>query len=426
MIRSSMLFAAAFTILIFQPGYAQSKSAVQFYDTTGTSKTGKIGWSGDATSGHLFLQTLADGEVLKTKPGGIEVTGTLSATSIAGDGSGLTNLPSQQITVGSVNGLQDSLNRKATTTDLLNMQTQVGARADTTWVKNRMIIKADTSWVNGKLSIKADTTWVNTKIANIGTAQIPDGAVTTAKIADTAVTGAKIRDRAVTDAKIDSVSWAKVKGKPATYPAESHSHAQSQVDGLTDSLTAHRTLINGKANASHTHAQSQVTGLPDSLTAHRNLIAAKANSADVYTKSQVDGIIGGDSAMYQREATTALRVSNTTPTSYKSLTITAPSDGYVIVSATASMSPWGLTNFCVIVGAISQNSTSSEIYNHALSWIAGNQEARIFAMTRMFQVSAGDNTFYLKFWKANDGVNTYEDGQIDSINLTAIFVKTVL
>jgi hypothetical protein len=259
MIRNSLYFAVALMIFISNQGFTQSKSAVQFYDSTGASKTGKIGWSGDATNGHFFLQTPADGEMLKSKTGGVEVSGTMSATRFTGDGSGLTNLPSPTVTVGSVTGLQDSLSRKS------------------------------------------DTNWVKTKIANIGTAQIPDGAVTTAKIAD----------KAVTDTKIDSVSWSKLKGIPALFRSHSDSIAWvpgtegqvwkmgtggkpvwgsdlqgaggattiSGISGLSDSLTAHRTLINGKANTSHTHTINNVNGVTDSLTAHRNLINTKANIA---------------------------------------------------------------------------------------------------------------------------------------------------
>jgi hypothetical protein len=234
MIRNNLYFAIALMMFLFHQGFAQSKSAVQFYDSTGASKTGKIGWSGDAANGHFFLQTPADGEILKSKSGGVEVSGAMSATRFTGDGSGLTNLPSPAVTVGSVTGLQDSLNRKT-----------------------------DTNWVKARIAPKADTSWVSTKIANIGTAQIPDGAVTTAKIAD----------KAVIDAKIDSVSWAKVKNKPATYASAGHGH-------IIDSVTGLQTALNGKANASTvTTLQGQVNSHSDSLTAHRNLINTKANTA---------------------------------------------------------------------------------------------------------------------------------------------------
>ena len=63
----------------------------------------------------------------------------------------------------------------------------------------------------------------------------------------------------------------------ATKANVSHTHAQSEVTGLTDALAAKastKALTEGlatKADASHTHAQSEVTGLTDALA----LLAAK-------------------------------------------------------------------------------------------------------------------------------------------------------
>lgn len=63
----------------------------------------------------------------------------------------------------------------------------------------------------------------------------------------------------------------------ATKANVSHTHAQSEVTGLTDALAAKASttaLTEGlakKADASHTHAQSEVTGLTDALA----LLAAK-------------------------------------------------------------------------------------------------------------------------------------------------------
>jgi hypothetical protein len=260
MLTREKLFAGAMLLACIAFGsFAQSKSAVQFYDTTGATKTGKVGWTGDVSGGHMFIQTPNEGEIIKTKAGGVDINGTVSAMRFIGDGSGLSNLPAPTSTpFGSVTGLQDSLNKKANSSDASTLQSQISIKADTTWVNGKLGTKAntsdlttlqgqisvkvdstvvntklgakantsditalqttisskgDTTWVKGKIGIKADTTWVKTQITASGAGQITDGSVTTAKIAD----------KAVTDAKIDSVSFGKIKGIPA-YSLATHTH----------------------------------------------------------------------------------------------------------------------------------------------------------------------------------------------------------
>ncbi|MDD5675062.1 MAG: tail fiber domain-containing protein [Chitinivibrionales bacterium] len=133
-----LLSAALLVSSLASLAFAQSKSAIQFYDTLGTAKTGKVGWTGDATTGHFFVQTPNEGEVIKSQAGGVAINGTVNATKFVGDGSTLTNLPVQSVTVGSVGGLQDSLNKKAFSTEVAVLQGQVGAKADTTWVKTKI------------------------------------------------------------------------------------------------------------------------------------------------------------------------------------------------------------------------------------------------------------------------------------------------
>jgi hypothetical protein len=79
----------------------------------------------------------------------------------------------------------------------------------------------------------------------------------------------------------------KLDGQHAAYFAEaSHSHAQSDIAGLADSLLNHYTKSESNsryAAASHTHAQSNITGLADSLLNHytkaetENIFAPKAS-----------------------------------------------------------------------------------------------------------------------------------------------------
>jgi hypothetical protein len=219
---------------IISLAYSQTKSAIQFWDSTGTNKTGKIGWSGDAQNGYFFVNTPQKGDLIKSTSDGIEINGTVKGNKFLGDGSGLTNLPASNVTVQSVTGLVDSLSKKASIGSLNILQNQIGAKADTTWVNSKLLIKADTTyvnlkvsskadtlavntlttnmqikadtswvntklqikadtgWVSSQLSIKADTTWVKNAISASGTGEIPDGGITTSKIADNAVTNNKL------------------------------------------------------------------------------------------------------------------------------------------------------------------------------------------------------------------------------------------
>ena len=165
---------------IISLAYSQTKSAIQFWDSTGTNKTGKIGWSGDAQNGYFFVNTPQKGDLIKSTSDGIEINGTVKGNKFLGDGSGLTNLPASNVTVQSVTGLVDSLSKKASIGSLNILQNQIGAKADTTWVNSKLLIKADTTYVNLKVSskadalavnalttnmqLKADTAWVNTKL----------------------------------------------------------------------------------------------------------------------------------------------------------------------------------------------------------------------------------------------------------------------
>ena len=71
-----------------------------------------------------------------------------------------------------------------------------------------------------------------------------------------------------------SVAWSGISNKPEVFPPDTHTHAQSDITGLSDALAAkaasdhtHTAADVGAAASSHTHAQSDVTGLSDALAA---------------------------------------------------------------------------------------------------------------------------------------------------------------
>ncbi|MFP4165513.1 MAG: hypothetical protein ACLFVE_16195 [Chitinispirillaceae bacterium] len=87
-IISAVLVCGSFFLLS-----AQSKSAIEFYDTTGTDPASKVGWTGDASNGHFFIKTPGESGPVKIENGNLIVDGTVTGVKIEGDGSGLTNLP---------------------------------------------------------------------------------------------------------------------------------------------------------------------------------------------------------------------------------------------------------------------------------------------------------------------------------------------
>jgi trimeric autotransporter adhesin len=238
-LKSILMTVVTLCVFFSSNIFGQSKSAVQFYDTTGQTKTGKVGWTGDAATGHFFIQVPGSGDLIKSQTDGISVNGTVTATKFSGDGSTLTNLPAPAAsTVGSVTGLQDSLNAKASAASLTSLQSQVGAKADSTSVNTKLSAKANASdltalqtVVGGKadtvmLKKKADTTWVLTKIGAAGGGTITGvtagsgltGGGTTGtvslSIANGSIDSSKIAAGAVTDAKIAGMSYSKLTGVP--------------------------------------------------------------------------------------------------------------------------------------------------------------------------------------------------------------------
>lgn len=202
-------------IIPAQESSSTAKSAIQFRDTTGTEKTAKIGWTGDAESGHFFVQTPNEGKVLRSNADGIEVDGTVKADKFSGDGSGLTNLTTEETTVSDVSGLEDALDDKADKSaisqkadtgwvkekledmgvlaDSASVAAKLGGKADTGWVNGKLGGKSDTADVTSKLNGKADTGWVKTRVEDaVGAVTVADDAIDSSKIVDGGISGRDI------------------------------------------------------------------------------------------------------------------------------------------------------------------------------------------------------------------------------------------
>ena len=70
----------------------------------------------------------------------------------------------------------------------------------------------------------------------------------------------------------------------------SHTHAQTDITNLKDTIQQVRTLTNSKANLLHTHIFGDVTGLKDSLQQVRTLTNGKANTVHTHVITDLTGV----------------------------------------------------------------------------------------------------------------------------------------
>ncbi|XOJ10569.1 hypothetical protein ACMXZU_04665 [Corynebacterium striatum] len=78
-------------------------------------------------------------------------------------------------------------------------------------------------------------------------------------------------------------TWDEVKGKPAAFPPEAHTHTTAQVTGLDAHLTGIDSALAAKSDKGHTHTTAQVTGLDAAL-------AGKADKGHRHKVEDVDGL----------------------------------------------------------------------------------------------------------------------------------------
>jgi hypothetical protein len=403
-------------MLMFLPAFisidlfAQPQSAIEFYDSTGTNATAKFGWSGDAAGGNFYIETPNDGEPVKVKQGNVTVDGNVTAASFTGDGRGLTGISS---------GIDDN----SVTTGKIADKAVTDSKIDSvSWSKIKGMPAGFTDGVDDE---------------GTGTGTISDGSITAAKLADSAVTTAKVRNGSITDDKIDSVSWSKINGMPAGFADGTDDIGGGvslpleivDVNGLTDSLNAKAATAHTHstyASTNHNHSVSDINGLQDSLS-QRSLVshthsgyasATHDHNALYYTKAETDQILGADNGSWAAAAGTALLID--AAKSVCSVTISAPSSGYVLVWANASVSPNdGL--YCAINGAISATQDAQESFYYTIHWPASSQYvSNTLSTSNLFAVTAGTKTFYLNLWKAAGNPTTAR------ANIVALFVKNQL
>ena len=79
----------------------------------------------------------------------------------------------------------------------------------------------------------------------------------------------------INNIKTTKIQWDSVTSKPTAYNPVLHQH-----DSIYYRETEVNNLLSSKSDTSHTHPQSKINGLVDTITNHRNAIASKFATAD--------------------------------------------------------------------------------------------------------------------------------------------------
>lgn len=471
---SSLFLLSIF--ICFSSIYAQSKSAIEFYDTTGSEPASKIGWTGDKDKGHFFIETPGEEGKIKVKNGNLEVNGTVTADKFTGDGSGLTGISSEVKVADSSKTVSDSsitsekISQSSIQTKHIDEKAVTSGKIDdgainTSHIADQAITDekiSSVSWdkIKGMPEGFADGT-DNTGESSSDSARAAGISDSTRKIPDSIVTSDKVKNGEIKDNHIESVDWSKIDSKPSSYPAQWDSISDKptyyrtysdsiewksgtdghvwkmdsngpgwapdekggttvaidSVTGLKDSLTAHRNQISNKANKSHSHGISEIQGLKETITDHRNAITS------------LNGLIKTASNTLERLDGRVRIISSTSPQSKLSVSIDDSSSGYMLVTASAEVAsrsddPKG-SSYWALNGSIRKNINDETEEIHNIHWNTSNVTLpQVWSQTKRLYFSASEKkTAYLTFWRA-DCSSCGNIGLYNAI-ITAIFIKNI-
>lgn len=325
--------------------FSQSKSAIQFWDTTGQTKTGRLGWTGNSTTGYLFMQTPTDGEILKIKPGNVEITGNVSATKFTGNGSGLTNVTTgpHSHAIGELTGIKDSLAAKANVNHTHASQGVAqhthGAAEITSGVLDTSRIKYSEFMIDGA------------------------GANGQVWKSDGQGRGFWGTDNGGTGSGTVSTAWNEITGKPTSFPPSVHSHTTTEITDL-------QTALNNKANISSTYT--------------RDSINSKISSAVDAVK--FDGFFQGYASV------------NYANTVVITMQIDCPANGYIIANASALITDTSSIQNGTAIGLYGDITLDKSTIDGSAYDIVGRNDTWIpFSQTKGFQVTKGTHTLRLIF-----------------------------